>query len=207
MTPRRPGRRRVGAFVVFLLAVSIVAIPFGAGADAATTPTPNLSVSGGNATGPAGGTVTLTYTVSNDGDDDSVAPVLGIDRLPPGWGIADQESNEATWRPDAGEWLWLRLDPGTSRTVQLTLAIPERANGTANVPVMLRDTDGQTADATTAVTVTEAENSPSDGGLAGLYSGGPDAAGSGPDLFGIGIGVALVSGIILTGWVLKRRLG
>lgn len=202
------GRSAVVFAVLFLVAVPAgTTILFGVDAEAATAPTPDLSVSGDNATGPAGGTVAVTYTVSNDGDNDSVAPVLRIDRLPPGWEVAGQESNEGTWRPDAGEWLWLRINSSTSRMVELTLAIPERANGTATIPVTLRGTDGQTADATTAVTVTEAEDPASDGGLARFYPDDSDAAGTGPDLLGIGIGVVLLSGIVLIGWVAKRRLG
>jgi archaellum component FlaG (FlaF/FlaG flagellin family) len=170
----------------------------------------SLTVDPGEATVAPNGSVTVTLTVENTGQERSVGPVVRLDSLPEGWTVANQTSENATYRSSTREWLWRGLDPGATGEATATLSAPGSAEGTHDLPVSADDAAGATAEAvaTVAVGASGDGSGEEDGETAGDGDGGeqpgsgvgaiPGGDGALPLLLGA-VGAVVVAGVAV-GW-------
>ncbi len=84
------------------------------------------------------GEATVAITLTNEGDETSVAPVVSLDTA-----VANQTSENATYRDSTGEWLWLTVEP--EETVRATATVPVQDD---SVEIAVADADGNVASTT-----------------------------------------------------------
>jgi len=120
-----------------LIAVIVVAGLFAAVAAGAPA---TLSADSADTVSP-GDTVTVTFTVTNTGDEES-AYILNISDYPDDWTIADQQNDGGTWNDDEKKWLWLTVEPDANKQPTVTFEVPEgSADGPRTIDAEVRDSD------------------------------------------------------------------
>lgn len=191
------------ATLAVVVTLATVALVGGAGVATATTgDAPPATVAGlqaqadadlglsVTASGVEDGNVTVELTLSNEGPDDSDAPVVRLGQLPEGWAVVAQSSDGAAYRPSTNEWLWVSLAEDAEVTVTATLSVPEDANTDRQLDVVAADADGNEANASAAV-----GGGGGEGALAGLSL----------PLVAAGAGALVVLGVVVA--VVRRRRG
>lgn len=135
-----------------LLAMGLaVSLPVLATSPMDTTTESSLSLSATQTTSVANGTVTVRVEVTNTGDTTSVGTVVRLSDVPPGWRVVNQSSGNGTYRASTREWLWPRLQPGTSRSASVRLAVPANASERSRMTFWASDAANATASTTATV--------------------------------------------------------
>jgi uncharacterized repeat protein (TIGR01451 family) len=176
------------------LALVLALAPVAAGAAASVE---DLSVGADGGEVRPGETVTVSTTVTNEGENGSSGVVVDAG-VPDGWTVVEREDAGGTWRSSTREWLWVSVDPGESVSPSLTLRAPENASGEYAVTFVVStgDSDGN-ATAEGIVTVGSDE---ADAGVNGR------SFGSGGDDRSVGLlAAAAVVILALVGFAAYRR--
>lgn len=129
--------------------VATVAGTAAAPASAATTDGVDLAVEASTSS-TGDGNVTVEITVTNEGDQPSVAPVATVGRLPEGYRVVGNASADGTYRSSTRQFLWFELPPGESVSANVTLTRSDNASG-GTVPIRVDDDDGHTASTNVSV--------------------------------------------------------
>jgi uncharacterized repeat protein (TIGR01451 family) len=184
-----PDGRAVAAVALVLLIAPVAA--------GATATVEDLSVGADGGDVRPGETVTVTTTVTNEGENGSSGVVVDA-RVPDGWTVAERDDDGGTWRSSTREWLWLSVDSGESVSPSVTLRAPENASGEYAVSFVVStgDSDGN-ATAEGVVTVG------GDGADANV-SGQSFGSGGGDRSVGL-LAAAAVVILALVGFVAYRR--
>lgn len=125
--------KRIPVFAVTALLLVAAVGPAAAGTAATDRDTAaadtqlSLSTSGGQTT--PGETVTVSYEITNSDTEATNSLGFELPELPDGWAIQSQSSGSATYFDGERAWAWTSpLDPGESRTVTVTLTVPNDAS-------------------------------------------------------------------------------
>lgn len=116
----------------------------------------NLVLDGTDASATAGGTVQVTFEITNRGTRTSNGSAIDIGALPAGWRVMGTQSEGGTVRESALQWVWLQVGASESVSSSVTLAVPDNAStGNYTIQASASDTDGIESKGTATVEVVE----------------------------------------------------
>lgn len=175
VTCHRLARRAVVLTAVVVALLAITAATGGAAplpeSHATAEANATLSATGGSTT--PGGTVGLSYTVTNTGSSPA-GFLLAVTKLPDGATVVDHTDDGGTFSPKQQKWAFPTIGVGQSKSVSVVLRISNGSAGTYNTSAAVTSLAGVQATTTTTVTVTAAqkpEQSPGDDGSGGGLGG------------------------------------
>jgi len=144
---------RQSVTLVVLLAVAVLAAGVGVPTAIAQSTTTDLSAEAGTAS--PGETVTVDFTLANNGDSDE-GYILNVTSLPEDFEVVDHTTGAdgiAKYNPEKSSWVFGNVEAGESVTPTLTLRLPEDASGEYDITAEATATDDTTVTATATVDV------------------------------------------------------
>lgn len=136
--------------------IAFIVVTAGVGVTAAE---PATTSSSGSQSATPGGTATVSFTLTNDGDATS-GYILDVS-LPAGWTVVEQTSDGGSWQSSDYDWLWQSVESGESVTASVTVRVPRDETADSYTVEAAAKSSAGTEDTTTrSITVEEAVQTP-----------------------------------------------
>ncbi|QDX40793.1 NEW3 domain-containing protein [Salarchaeum sp. JOR-1] len=124
---------------------------------AATNTQPAITVAASTTTVTPGETTTLSYTITNAGENDSVPLALDVNEsaLPDGWTVTDHGGSADTYSSSSQEFVYYSIGANSNASGTLTLQVPANASrGNYTIPATVITAEREIATVNATVTVT-----------------------------------------------------